>query len=194
SVADQESETKPGASFVFLPGTIQASEYGTKVHELFESTPWIDALGPNELEDTLASNIDEADEVEISAMQEVLKNLNTDPVSSIFRKSSFPLNPIAWLEKRFELIDEGKWISGTFDRVVVQQDEKQRATTADVYDFKTNKVSSQEEVDEACAHYAPQLAIYRLALSRLLGIPEQEVRSHLVFTRLAKVVEVEQPF
>lgn len=194
SAADEGTDTKPGASFVFLPGTIHASEYGTLVHELFEQVAWLDDLTPTELESLLNSKIEGADEIGIKAKLEVMANLNSASVAKIFRKASYAKNPVAWLEKRFEFIDNGRWVSGTFDRVVVQRNTSQAVVAADVYDFKTNKVRTDEEVDEACSHYAPQLSIYRLALSKLLGISETEVRSHLVFTRLAKVVEVAQPF
>tara|TARA_R110002096_G_scaffold403766_3_gene601317 strand:- start:12891 stop:16145 length:3255 start_codon:yes stop_codon:yes gene_type:complete len=194
SAADESQDPKIGARFVFLPGTIRAAEYGTTVHELFEVFPWIEEQSPDEIREILTTQIDENDPTQALARDEVLTNLTTPEVASIFRKGNYSANPVAWLEKRFELIDNGKWVSGTFDRVVFQRDKNGKPVSADVYDFKTNKVRTEEEVAEACSHYAPQLAIYRLALSRLLGIAEGEVRSHLIFTRMAKVIEVADPF
>ncbi len=190
SAADDSQESKPGASFVFLPGTIRAAEYGTRVHELFEAVPWLDGLSNSELRARLNQEIDESDAVHRQARDEVLTNLLSPKVAAVFERNNFGADPVAWLEKRFELIHGGKWISGTFDRVVLSRDAMGSVAQAVIFDFKTNKVRTDEEIREACSHYAPQLAIYRIALSKLLGIGEPAVTSNLIFTRLAKVVEV----
>ncbi len=194
SAADEAAEPKQGASFVFLPGTIESAEYGTMVHELFELFPWIDALSSDEIRERLNAKIDNTSSVQCLARDEVLSNLLKPEVAAVFQQAKYYRQPIAWLEKRFELVHAARWISGTFDRVVLRRDAEGRFDRAYVYDFKTNKVRTEEDVSDACSHYAPQLAIYRLALGKLLGIDESDVYSHLIFTRLAKVVEVSQPF
>jgi len=87
-----------------------------------------------------------------------------------------------WCERAFELVIDGAWVSGVFDRVVVRRGPDGRAEAATVFDFKTDRVREVRDPDEIRRHYADQLAIYRRAAARLAGLPEAAVQCRLVFT------------
>ena len=187
SAADEADESSQAANFAFLPNSRRAADYGTKVHELFEQVSWLDSVNLTEI---LKAEIDETDEMEVQALDEVLRNFADPAIAEIFQRSSFPDNAEVWREKRFELINDGKWISGTFDRVVVARESDGRVSQTWIYDFKTNRVSNEHEIQAACDHYRPQLAIYRTAISQLLGIDDSDVSTTIIFTRKPLAVEV----
>jgi len=94
-----------------------------------------------------------------------------------------------WRERTFEIVLDGEWITGVFDRVVLTRSANGRVSGATVYDFKTDRIES-DEVGEIGKRYAGQMAIYRRAAARLLGLEEGRVRCALVVTALKRVVTV----
>jgi hypothetical protein len=67
---------------------------------------------------------------------------------------------------------------------VVHLDDAGNPVSAEIVDFKTDAVSSLEEIDRAAAHHLAQLTAYRSALASTLGLPVGSVTAQLVFTRL----------
>ncbi|MEM7010698.1 MAG: UvrD-helicase domain-containing protein [Verrucomicrobiota bacterium] len=182
-LAEQAAAPKEAARLLFTSNSSYTAAYGTLVHELFEQVAWLDDVG-DALESCLTDYIDAEDPTHIKARDEVLRSFRIPAIERAFRRSMFQGKPEAWLERRFELIHEGKWFTGTFDRVVVNH------SGAWVYDFKTNRVQSRDEIDEACEHYRVQLATYRIALSKILGFETNRIHSYLIFTRPGKMQEV----
>ncbi|HCN76237.1 MAG TPA: DNA helicase UvrD, partial [Verrucomicrobiales bacterium] len=95
---------------------------------------------------------------------------------------------IVWRERSFDLITEGGWVSGTFDRVLIDRDSAGRPLSAWIVDYKTDDISDDAKLESKCQGYAPQIALYRQAIARLAGLPEEKVRASLLFTRLLKLV------
>ena len=93
-----------------------------------------------------------------------------------------------WRERPFEVVLEGVWISGVFDRVVVARDSAGRATAAMVYDFKTNRVAEPSELPALAARHASQLNLYRRAAGILTGLDSALVTCHLVSTALQRAI------
>jgi len=184
------TETKVGGKYVFSPGGSYAADYGTKVHELFELVDWLDDFGRGELERRFNDFIDRDDPMQREARAEVLRVLASDEVATVFRKETFGPQGEIWKEKRFELVHQGDWISGTFDRVVISRGPSGEPVRACIYDFKTNRIMNDHHLLETCQQYAPQMATYRIAISRLLNLDESQVSSHLIFTRRAIIRQV----
>ena len=88
-----------------------------------------------------------------------------------------------WRERAFEVVLDGAWVSGVFDRVVVARDPAGRATRATVFDFKTDATPD-------VVRHAGQMRLYRRAAARLLGLPETAVHAELVFTATQVRVEI----
>ena len=76
---------------------------------------------------------------------------------------------------------DGVWLSGSFDRVVVERDKTGRAVAATVYDFKTDRLDREARVLERAERYRAQLERYRAVVQRLTGIPVAEVQGVVVF-------------
>ena len=137
-----------------------AMKRGTEAHERLQAVEWVDPAAPK-------------DDVE----REILANgwhdafVKGDDVVAL------------WRERSYEILVDGKWESGQFDRVVFRGEGGARRAT--VYDFKTNAMrpkESREEFERRMNEtYAGQMAAYRAAVSRLAGIPGDRVDSKLLF-------------
>ena len=97
-----------------------------------------------------------------------------------------------WRERSYELLADGAWETGQFDRVVFAGEGDAR--TATIYDFKTN-AKGRDESDGAFAErlrkkYAAQLAAYRKALSRLTGLPSERIAAKLLLEATGQAVSV----
>ena len=100
-----------------------------------------------------------------------------------------------WRERAFSLVlpdEEGRehlW-TGLIDRVVVERDASGNAISAEVIDFKSDRVAGGE-LEESVAYYRPQLAGYRRVVARITGLDEDAVRMSLLFLHPGKRVQVE---
>jgi len=90
-----------------------------------------------------------------------------------------------WRERPFAIEmkgDEriGKIWHGAFDRVLVRTDDG-KPSSAEIVDFKTGSTKGPAGEDELVEAYRSQIESYRTALSRMLGIPGEQVRGRLLF-------------
>ena len=84
-----------------------------------------------------------------------------------------------------------EWVTGMFDRVTIHRDAKGRATGADILDYKSNDVTTDQEIDIAADGYRSQLALYRRALAIMLKLDEERIFCALSFTRPGRLVRME---
>ena len=93
-----------------------------------------------------------------------------------------------WRERPFEVLADGVWTSGRFDRVVVA------GGKAVIYDFKTNARGPKE--DEAAfarrmaETYAGQMRTYRKALMALTGLEAKRVSAVLLLSATDDIITV----
>ena len=80
-----------------------------------------------------------------------------------------------WREKAFDLMIDGKWISGVFDRVHIRR-EGGKVLAAEIFDFKTNRSTPEAIMEE----YVGQMELYRQAAAQLLGIDVIRITAHTV--------------
>ena len=76
------------------------------------------------------------------------------------------------------------------DRVTIERGDNGEAVAATITDFKSNDVSTTEEIESAAEDYRPQLDLYAQALSRLQGLPLERIRLQILFTQPGRVVEL----
>ena len=159
-----------GAS-LFAPHGSDAASFGRAVHEIFEQIEWSDETVPELLKQFRQKNP--------AATDEVARCLDTEEIGELFKPDT---QAEVWRERAFELVVDGEFCSGVFDRVVVYKD------NAEIIDFKTDRVDSNG-LAEAVQRHQPQLALYRRVLARLTGLKEDGITCLLVFTRPARVME-----
>ena len=160
--------TEFGGASLFEPKGADAAAFGTAVHNIFEQIEWADETTAAMLEMQKASN----------AAAEVERCLQSAEVAALFEPNAAVK---VWRERAFELVIDGEFCSGVFDRVHLADG------SAVIIDFKTDRVDD-DTIDDAVKRHQPQLELYRRVLARLTGIPEKAIACQLVFTRPARVV------
>jgi ATP-dependent exoDNAse (exonuclease V) beta subunit len=165
------------ADQVFSLEASPARELGTLVHALFER---VDDPGDRAaVEAWWKAGHPAPAGWERDAWSQVRACLDEEGVRAVLQT---PADSALWREKRFEVILDGEWVTGTFDRVVVGVDR------ALIVDFKTDAVRDEAAARERAEGYRPQLDLYRRVLARLTGLDPSVISTVLVFTRLRLVV------
>lgn len=166
-----------GASLFGAAGA-SAAGFGTAVHEALSAVEW---AGKEPAVSAAWAQEGRGEAV----IEEALACLRAPGLREVFARSP---GAEVWRERAFEIVLDGEWITGVFDRVVLRRDDGGRPGEATVYDFKTDRLAPGDEA-QAAARYAGQLAVYRKAAAWLTGLPESRVRCALVLTALKCVVD-----
>ena len=143
-----------------------AADLGTEVHEVLSRIEWdaslVDLSGCSQKAHEL---------LESFLKSERAKSLYTNP------GEDWDL----WNEKPFDLMIDGQWISGIFDRVHIRR-EGGKPVEACIFDYKTNRSLPEAIAEE----YQGQMEQYRKAASKLLGIGMEKVSAETVPIRHIK--------
>jgi len=166
---------------VFTLDPSSANEFGARVHELLASVPWADDTQRTRQSAEWASQGSEAE-------QEAAAILDAPELAEIWQRPAGEAE--VWRERAFEAILGDSWVTGRFDRVVLTRDSAQKPVGAVIYDFKTDRVATPEEVAAASARHQPQLQWYRQAVQALTGLSLESIRCEVVFTRVRQRVIV----
>ncbi len=110
--------------------------------------------------------------------------LKTNTAARLFARPSAPCT--LWREKAFDVVLDGQWVSGVFDRVVIFRSESGQPRRAVIYDFKTDE-------NDLAETYGEQMGLYRRSLGFLIGLPEQKIASTLIAIRTGKEIPVRLP-
>lgn len=164
------------AAGLFSLARADGSEFGTVVHRLFAEIGAKDAAQREQLvrewlvRGELRAAIEEA--------RACLEAPVLEHVWAVGRRCE------VWCERAFEIVLDGFWITGVFDRVIVERDARGRPVRATVFDFKTDRVSAGGEVDALVRRHEPQIDLYRRVAAVLTRLPREAVEAQLVFTRM----------
>jgi ATP-dependent exoDNAse (exonuclease V) beta subunit len=96
-----------------------------------------------------------------------------------------------WRERSFDLMLDGEWVSGVFDRIRVALDAAGKPVSAWIIDFKTDDTPDDTALAAKVEGYRPQLTLYQKAFARLSGLPASAIKVSLLFTRGGGLVNVE---
>jgi ATP-dependent helicase/nuclease subunit A len=185
-VSRRPSEAKPVARLgeLFAAARSGAADYGTQVHALFETVEWWDE-GQSKV--WLAARRREGGTE--TAVRETLRCLQNADLAAMFLQPSGKAE--VWREKAFEVVLEGKWLTGVLDRVIVKRDALGRAIEAWVIDFKTDRMQrGRDEAAAAIEKHGRQLTHYRHVVAVLTGLPVRAIRCTLLLTEGCLTVDV----
>lgn len=153
----------------------QSSAFGTRMHAAFQKIEWLDdaidlhSLSPDP---AVCASIKACfDKPEIRALFQT-----SDPTTTV------------WRERAFTYVEGDQYISGIFDRVLLEAHKGH--TKATIIDFKTDRIHSNNTLAEASEHHREQLEMYRKALSYITGIASNAISLKLIFTDVAEVVDL----
>lgn len=179
-----EEDFQVKGSVLFSAGREPGRRLGSLVHELLAHVEWWDAQSkPADLEARWQSaGLLRGEPIEATAVAMVRGLLAAPAAAAAFAKPASAAQ--VWRERPFDLIHEGSWISGVFDRVVVLPD------AVRLIDFKTDEVADDSALQEKVTGYRPQIELYRQALARLTGLPPVKIECALLFVRTGRLVAV----
>ena len=151
--------------------------FGSLVHDLMESLEWNVAAFEADLKAKTAGT---SDVVLTAAREQILTCLANPAVRAVL--TDRPEGCQLWTERQASLMHEGKLMHAIFDRVHVVPGQ-----SAVILDYKTNDKLTDQELGEI---YQDQMSLYRSAVAKLCGLPENKVRCVLIHVRKGTVVEV----
>jgi ATP-dependent helicase/nuclease subunit A len=173
-------------SLVFALKRNEGADFGTAVHERFAEVEWLEGTGALE---RWAASWREKWGAENEAVAEALACLSASALASAWAKPTSGRGEV-WRERAFEMVLDGAWVTGVFDRVLVERDAAGAATRAVVIDYKTDRVGTAAELAAAVARHTGQLNLYRRVVAVLAEVPVGRVECGLVFTRLRRMERV----
>jgi hypothetical protein len=157
----------PSRRLAMLPfGKDAALSLGTEAHELLAGIGWNDEAMPS---------LDNTSTETASLLKKFLKS---QAAGEIFARPGGLTD--LWREQSFDVLLDGRWISGVFDRVVFANGH------AEILDYKTGG-------DELAATYGEQMDIYRRSLAVLCGMPLDAISTSLVDLRSGRKIPVGAP-
>lgn len=146
----------------------EAADFGQAVHALLAEVEWGGA-------EDFATRWKPAG----TAGDEALACLREPGLAGVWAR---PAGGEVWRERAFEVVLEGAWVTGVFDRVVVERAAGGRVERATVYDFKTDRVVDGPGIEAAVRRHTRQLELYRKVLAVLTGVRDELVAAEIVFT------------
>lgn len=160
-----------------------AVTFGAEVHALLAGVEW---CASGEIEARAAAW--QASGATDPAISEVVGCLRAPALRELWTAAE---NAEVWRERAFEVVLDGAWVTGVFDRVRIERGSDGQVVAATVFDFKTDALrGAAAELERAVARHAPQLNLYRRVVARLVGLPESAVGAEVVFTALARRMAV----
>ena len=181
--SDTKTSRVSGAA-LFPPKGGQAADFGASLHAMFASVEWWNPSDAAAWADARRQAGDNE-----GVLTEFLACLTEPSLARLFARP----NGLAevWRERPFECVLDGVWITGVFDRVVIERGaagEKPAGVT--VVDFKSDRVWEPDEILRAMERHAAQIGLYRRVASVLTGVPAVHIDCRLVFTACQRAMIV----
>lgn len=176
------------ASRLFSLENRDVLDFGSAIHKLFEKVEWLhDADREKIVAEWLKTSSDTPD-VKRDVCAQFNAAFDSDEVRLVLTRPEDNIE--LWKEKRFEIILDGKLVTGVFDRVVVMRDSKGSPTGATIVDYKSDRISEESEFQDAVRRYSEQMRLYAQALSGILMLDISRIKATLLFTRAGTTRDV----
>ncbi|MFA5206727.1 MAG: UvrD-helicase domain-containing protein [Lentisphaeria bacterium] len=185
----QPGEGEAAAAALFAPEAGHGREFGSAIHTLFQKLEWWEPGRPEAIVAewrAAQAGLPAAAGAEMEAVW--LDALRAPAIRAALARPAGPCQ--LWREKSFEVILDGAWVSGAFDRVVVRLDAAGRPQGAVILDYKSNQIREEGDLEALARGYRPQMTLYRQALARILGLKTEAISVQLLFLRAARLVPV----
>jgi len=186
AVPSSHADGGPAAGDLFIPSRQPGRAFGSALHGLLQQVAWVDDEPFAQVVARWRERSGLSPQVADAVVAAAARALGVPAIRSEFTRPGQPCE--LWRERSFDLVLDGEWVSGTFDRVVLSPGPPGRARRAVLVDLKSDQVAGEEGLARAVARYAAQMALYQRALCRLAGLPPDAVAARLVFSRAGRVV------
>ncbi|MFP4014992.1 MAG: UvrD-helicase domain-containing protein [Chitinispirillaceae bacterium] len=186
SPSQKELSHFPLSSF-FADAGDKAAQVGNAVHELFAQVQDLRKADVKAITDRLRAGGLYPEETVGEAVALFESCCGDEGIAALL---SLGKNHAVFNEKRLSAVIDGRMINGIVDRFVIELDENGSPVSAFIMDYKTNRVSTDSEIEEASRQYVPQLDVYRRMVAMLTGLEVETVRCGLLFVRPRRYVEL----
>ena len=176
------------AGWLFAGENREVLCFGRAIHELFEAVEWIEDADVEAIVSAWLSGSDDSEEVKRDVCEQFRRAVADPSVRLLMSRPKGHVD--LWREKQFEIVLDGRWVTGAFDRVVICRDAGGKPVRAVIIDYKSNRICQEPEFAAVADGYRPQLELYGRALSGMLHIPEGSIDKKLIFTRAARVFDL----
>ena len=166
------------AARLFSLDRMAGADFGRAVHTMLSEVEWGTAVDADRWPHRFAPD---------DAVEQAVACVREPRLAHVWRRRE---HGEVWRERAFEVVLDEAWVTGVFDRVVVERRAKGAVDGITVFDFKTDVVADEAAVREAVQRHAPQLNLYRRVAAMLLGVSLHVVACELVFTRAQRAVRV----
>lgn len=184
----RQEETIRKAVWLFDPINRDVLLFGSALHELMAQLEWADTADPTQIVQAWAGPDIYPAAVCRDVVSQFQESLARPEIRTHLSRPPAGTDCELWREKGFDVVLEGKWVSGKFDRVVLTRNAQGEIEDALLLDFKTNRITAPETAATA-AHYVRQMETYRQALAFLIRCPASRIRCILLFTHPGTVFE-----
>lgn len=165
-----------------------AADFGAEVHRLFETLGWWSAADEPGWREAR-----QAEGAGAAAVEEVLRCVQHPQLQAVFGGPPAGARVDLWRERAFEVILDGVWVTGVFDRVRIDRNAAGKAVGAWVVDFKTDRPAGADPDMLSLERHAGQLNLYRRVAAILAGVPENQVRCSLLMSAGPRLLDVPRP-
>ncbi|MFO7821113.1 MAG: 3'-5' exonuclease, partial [Lentisphaeria bacterium] len=185
---DEETETR--ASWLFSPENDEFAAFGRALHAFASQIEWYrEDLNLDKVFDETVKDLDTEPYIARDAFAQLQTAFQAPAIREALSK---PQNPAeVWLEKSFEMVLNNTWISGIFDRVVIEYNDAGQPVKATIIDYKTSVITGPDSLAANRRKYTPQLRTYRKALARMTGLAEKDIIARLIFTKTADIINLD---
>lgn len=170
----------PRAWTLFAEDRRERLEAGSAIHELLSRVEWLDETNAERVQQDWLAETRYDEPIARAAVAHFGHAIQTPGLRGVFQRPSH--NAEARNEWRFDVVVGHRWLTGVFDRVVLERDDRGKLTGATIYDYKTDSVDSEATRASLTGHYGHQLLTYRDALAAITRLPQARIRMVLVYT------------
>lgn len=174
--------------------------YGSLMHAWFEAIGWLDDGHPTDgdllaIAAAVSARIGELPSRALP-LEEFRKALRGPQLAALLSRKHYDpaaggkeITVEALRELPFAFRQEDQLLNGTMDRLVLVR-QSGRLVSAEVIDYKTDSVTSTNQLPELTAFYRPQLEAYKRAAEKITGLPENRITAKLVFLSADEVIPI----
>ncbi len=129
--SDEPTGRLPAERLFALAGGREA-EHGAQVHALLKTVGWADAAQRSRLASEWAAGGGPGAEAAACLLSPELARVWERPAVAAE----------VWMERAFDMVLDGDWVSGKFDRVILERDAAGHPSAATLFDFKTDRIEA----------------------------------------------------
>lgn len=173
------------ASDLFSAAYYDTLKVGTAIHELFQKVTWADQVDVAALIGEWQQRSINDDAFKQMVVEKFRQTLAFEEVQQALSRPTEDSE--LWRERGFEIVLNNQWVTGVFDRVIIQRDPDGNVLNATVLDFKSDELTDDSDLQVIADRYRPQMELYRIALAQILRLDQGKISLQLLFTEPGRI-------